>query len=64
MSTIKDDIVHEVASLPEPVARQVLDFVRFLKLRQLESMEPALLSEPALAKDWALPEEDEAWADL
>jgi hypothetical protein len=28
------------------------------------SMEPALLSEPALAEDWNRPEEDEAWSYL
>ena len=29
-----------------------------------ESMNLALLSEPALAKDWNRPEEDEAWSHL
>lgn len=29
-----------------------------------DAIEPALLSEDALAKDWGKPEEDEAWAYL
>ena len=29
-----------------------------------EMMELALLSEPALAREWDLPEEDEAWSHL
>jgi hypothetical protein len=28
------------------------------------SMEPALLSEPAIAEDWNRPEEDDAWSCL
>ena len=30
----------------------------------INSVETALLSEPALAEDWNRPEEDEAWAHL
>ena len=30
----------------------------------MASMDPALLSEPALATDWNRPEEDEAWSHL
>ena len=29
-----------------------------------ENLETALLSEPSLARDWARPEEEEAWRDL
>lgn len=29
-----------------------------------QRMDSALLSEPALAKDWSRPEEEEAWKDL
>lgn len=64
MTSAKDELVHEVSSLPESVAQEVLDFVRFLKFRKMESMETALLSESALAVDWDTPAEDEAWADL
>ena len=31
---------------------------------EIDSMEPYLLSESALAKDWLGPEEDAAWKDL
>ena len=30
----------------------------------IAGLEPALLSEPALAADWNRPEEDQAWAHL
>jgi hypothetical protein len=58
-------IEREVASLPEPLQRQVYDFARFLKLRSdEESFNGLLLSESALGKDWNTPEEDAAWASL
>lgn len=34
------------------------------ELKYVETLEPALLSESALAEDWLTPEEDEAWKDL
>lgn len=34
------------------------------ELKHIETIETALLSESALAKDWLTPEEDEAWKDL
>ena len=64
MST-RELIEREVASLPEPLQRQVYDFARFLKLRSdEESFNGLLLSESALGKDWNTPEEDAAWASL
>jgi hypothetical protein len=49
----------------EPVAGEVLDFVRFLKSKNgAEPLETALASEAVLGKDWLRPEEDEAWRDL
>jgi hypothetical protein len=64
MST-QELIEKEVASLPEPLQREVYDFVRFLRLRDVdESFNGLLLSESALAKDWNTPEEDAAWASL
>ena len=51
--------------MPEPALEEVLDFVRFLKAKQASELnETATLSEPALAKDWLRPEEDEAWQHL
>ncbi len=64
MST-RDLIEKEVANLPEPLQREVYDFVRFLRLKSDdESFNGLLLSEAALAKDWNTPEEDAAWASL
>jgi len=58
-------VIEEIQDLPEPLIREVLDFVRFLKTKAVEGgHEPALLSETSLAKDWLRPEEEEAWHDL
>ena len=64
MST-QELIEKEVASLPEPLQREVYDFVRFLRVKaEDESFNGLLLSESTLAKDWNTPEEDAAWANL
>lgn len=60
-----DELIEEVREMPEPAIEEVLDFVRFLKVKQAsEQRETALLSEQALAKEWLRPEEDEAWQHL
>ena len=64
MST-RELIEKEVTSLPEPLQREVYDFVRFLQFkREEESFNGLRLSESALAKEWNTPEEDAAWASL
>lgn len=61
----KDVLLKEIEEIPEEKLQEVIDFVRFLKSRQLEGeLEVTLLSEPSLAKDWMKPEEDAAWSDL
>jgi bifunctional DNA-binding transcriptional regulator/antitoxin component of YhaV-PrlF toxin-antitoxin module len=40
------------------------DHIEVHPLSYLEKMECALLSEPALAKEWNTPEEDKAWEHL
>jgi hypothetical protein len=58
-------IEQEVTNLPEPLQREVYDFVRFLRHKKgKDSFNGLLLSETALAKDWNTPEEDAAWASL
>lgn len=58
-------IESELAELPEPLRREVYDFVRFLRLKsQDDRFDGLTLSESALAKDWNTPEEDEAWQSL
>ncbi len=64
MAAARDELRNEIADLPEPYAREVLDFVRFLKARIATSAETAITSEHMLSEDWLKPEEDEAWADL
>lgn len=64
MST-RELIEKEIASLSEPLQREVYDFVRFLRQkREEETFNGLLLSETALARDWNTPEEDAAWANL
>ncbi len=64
MST-RELIERELADLPEPLQREVYDFVRFLRHKSGdESFNGLLLSESALDRDWNTPEEDAAWASL
>ncbi len=61
----KDALLREAADLPAPLLQEVLDFVRFLKMKAAqERLETLLLSQTVLEKDWLRPEEDEAWQDL
>ena len=49
----------------EDVALAGSDIEGYAKqLEDAERMQPLLLSESALAKDWLRPEEEEAWRDL
>ena len=64
MST-RELIDKELAVMPEPLQREVYDFVRFLRLKSdEESFNGLLMSESSLARDWNSPEEDAAWANL
>jgi hypothetical protein len=63
--TTREILLTEIEQTPEPLLDEVLGFVRLLKKAPLEeSLDLALASESALAKDWLRPEEDEAWRDL
>ena len=64
MST-QELIIKEVESLPEPLQREVYDFIRLLREKSEDgSFNGLLLSESALSKDWNTSEEDAAWANL
>ena len=64
MST-QELINKEVQNLPEPLQREVYDFIRFLREKLADdSFSGLLLSESALRRDWDTPEEDAAWASL
>jgi len=62
---IRQTIIGEIEEAPESFLDRLLAFLRLLKEKDAdEKLAPLLLSESSLAKDWAKPEEDEAWADL
>lgn len=60
----KKILINEIENLPEFMAAEVLDFVRFLEYKKDTSHESYIQSESSLKKEWLLPEEDEAWKDL
>jgi hypothetical protein len=68
MSDLTRALIEEIQSAPEPVRREVLDFLVFLKGRQAaarEGREDLLpLAQTAWAADWDTLAEDEAWRDL
>jgi hypothetical protein len=65
MSVLTATLIDEIKSAPEPVQREVLDFLTFLKSRQAQASDDLLPLPPsAWAIDWNTPEEDEAWRDL
>ena len=65
--TTAEKIIQEVNRLPEPLAREVLDFIGYIELkhglldRLTEELKQA--QEPAMQHIWANPE-DEVWNDL
>lgn len=65
MLSEREQLVREAEHLPDFMLRELLDFARFLKTRGArDRMEPAIASEPLLARDWLKPEEDAAWKNL
>jgi hypothetical protein len=65
--TTTEKIIQEVRRLPEPLAREVLDFIGYIELKHglkdplTEELKRA--QEPAMKHVWDNPE-DEAWNDL
>jgi hypothetical protein len=60
-----DQIIEELNKFPETLLDEIFDYVKYLKGKLIkETMETAILSESSLKKDWARPEEDEAWQNL
>ena len=68
MSALTQSLIDEIQSAPEPVQREVLDFLAFLKARTAPGVEGGEnllpLARSSWAADWSTPEEDEAWRDL
>ena len=64
MST-KELLMNEIEQVPEPLLKEVLDFVHFLKAKIIrEGIASAVVSESSLVKDWLKAEEDEAGQNL
>ncbi len=62
---VKEQLIAEIARSPEPLLRELLEFARSLRsVAGAANAELAVLSESALAKDWLVLEENDAWADL
>lgn len=58
-------LVKEIESLPAEYFQEVMDFIGYLKSKQLNNIpETMLFSEKSLALYWNTPEEDELWEDL
>jgi hypothetical protein len=68
MSALTATLIDEIKSAPEPVQREVLDFLAFLKSRHAAAEQGGddllPLAQTAWAADWDTPEEDDAWRDL
>jgi hypothetical protein len=61
----KSVLIEEIVNAPEELVRQVLDFVRFLRSKEVSALRAtALASEEVLQRDWMSAEEDSAWRDL
>ncbi|MCZ7380568.1 MAG: DUF2281 domain-containing protein [Candidatus Methanoperedens sp.] len=61
----KELIFREIEQVPDSLVEEILDFIRFLKIKsQKEKLGTAIASESSLKKDWLKPEEDKAWQDL
>lgn len=65
-TAVRTQIEERLSRLPEDKLAVVLDFVSYLADRQppSESFQTMLASAAVLSRDWLLPEEDAAWADL
>ncbi|MEC4818249.1 MAG: DUF2281 domain-containing protein [Scytonema sp. PMC 1069.18] len=62
---IKEQLLQEIENVPEPLLKELLNFLQFLQNKcKQEKLEVTLLSESSLEKDWLRPEEEEAWQDL
>ena len=65
--TSKQILIKEIETLPPQIIEEVYDFVSFLKIKKSQENDSSnihLASESVLARDWMLPEEDAAWANL
>ena len=65
MATIRELLIREMESTPEPVLAKVYHYLQYLNSRQADDRFNGLTaSHSALSRDWNTPEEDAAWANL
>ena len=65
MSALTQNLIDEITAAPEPVQREVLNFLLFLKSRQTDERDTLpQLAQTAWAADWDTPAEDAARRDL
>ena len=63
--TTQELIIQELANTPEPILNEVYHYLRYLTAEQdADDFDGLSASRSALAKDWNLPKEDAAWANL
>jgi hypothetical protein len=66
--TIAEQIYEEVRTLPEELAREVLDFVGFIEdryaLRSASDKDLQQAQAPVMSHVWDNPTDDEVWNDL
>jgi hypothetical protein len=61
----RDILLREIDTLPAACLGEVVDFVEYVKQKQLKKIpETMFLSEASLAREWDTLEEDEAWRNL
>jgi hypothetical protein len=68
MSGLTEKLLQEIESASEPIQREALDFLLFLKAKEAAGKAGnkglVALAQTAWAPDWDAPGEDEAWRDL
>lgn len=57
----QEEILRELKRLPEDTMDEILDFIKFLKIRDSDSADDYI--ESPLEEDWAEQEEEKAWQD-
>ena len=60
----QEEILRELKKLPDDTMDEILDFVKFLKIRDGDAADAYQESESPLEEDWSEQEEEKAWQDL
>lgn len=57
----QEEILRELKRLPEDTMDEILDFIKFLKIRDSDAADDYI--ESPLEEDWSEQEEEKAWQD-